>query len=125
MLSEQFLQFGGLCAKIGYCVRTQLYAGKTQSRNIFDRLPVIPAPRNRGIAEANRSGRWGDALIEVRKVSRRIERPGSSACPLLRRKQFSCARFSENGRQSVCGEAAYKCSSRGNCRTAEKLSARW
>src|ERR1700722_18288489 len=93
MLGEEVLQLGGFRSEIRHCICAQLDAGESQRGNVFDRLPVVSAPRNRGVAKANRSWTCVDRLIKVRKIRGRIQRSGSRTRLLSRRAQIGGARY--------------------------------
>src|SRR5882757_5898224 len=72
MLSEEIMHRGG-AAKLRDAIGTQLYAAKTDGRDVFYGLAILAAPGDRRIAEMNLGGRGRQRCVEMGQVHGRIE----------------------------------------------------
>src|SRR5882762_5036524 len=60
-------------AKLRDGVGTQLYALKTDRRDVFNSLTILAAPSDRRIAEMNLGGRRRQQRVEMRQIHGRIK----------------------------------------------------
>src|SRR5258706_12222272 len=74
MLGEKITHCGG-AAKLRDAIGTQLYAAKTDGRDVFYGLAILAAPGDRRIAEMNLGWRGRQGRVEMRQIHRRIEQP--------------------------------------------------
>src|SRR6267154_2363397 len=72
MLGEEITHCGG-AAKLRDAIGTQLYAAKTDGRDVFNGLAILAAPGDRRIAEVNLGGRGRQWRVEMREVHGRIK----------------------------------------------------
>src|SRR5882762_11053409 len=72
MLRQEIAHCDG-AAKLRDGVGTQLYALKTDRRDVFNSLAILAAPGDRRIAEMNLGGRVRQWRVEMRQIHGRIK----------------------------------------------------
>src|SRR6266403_2669309 len=72
MLRQEIADRNG-ASKLRDGVGTQLYALKTDRRDVFNSLAILAAPGDRRIAEMNLGGRGRQWRVEMRQVHGRIK----------------------------------------------------